>query len=231
MFCKYEDYNWDWSIMHVNVKCLPRRFKTLFTKSPRILHIGDCGVHTHRCDANKAYQTAKDLFLKHEKALFPKELSVTDVSLVLKLELSFQVSRRSLKPSKENGGWGDTRDHALCRLNTFPLNWRQQDYSVLHDLLHSSVVVPNLESHTGLWVSSPKLPHLLSRWPILPLYAQCIASRVSSFHFDAHFVINTSVAGLFNENSNFDCGYRILEIVDWMRMIELELLCTSWNFP
>lgn len=48
MFCKWDDYNWDWSLMQVSAKCLPQRFRVIFTKSPRVIHIGDCGVHTHR---------------------------------------------------------------------------------------------------------------------------------------------------------------------------------------
>ena len=48
MFCSWDDYNWDWSLMQVSAKCLPQRFRVVFTKSPRVIHIGDCGVHTHR---------------------------------------------------------------------------------------------------------------------------------------------------------------------------------------
>ena len=105
-----------------------------------------------RCDANKAYQSAKELLQTHEKSLFPEQLSVTDVKVLcvhFKTQ-PLQVSRRSLKPSKENGGWGDTRDHALCRLNASPLTWRGENYSVLNNLLFSSVVVPNTEFHSGL---------------------------------------------------------------------------------
>ena len=46
----------------------------LFKIFPRNLRI------YFRCDANKAYLSAKELLQEHEKALFPKRLSVTDVS-------------------------------------------------------------------------------------------------------------------------------------------------------
>ncbi|PAV81013.1 hypothetical protein WR25_06934 [Diploscapter pachys] len=126
MFCTIDDYNWDWSVMQISTKCLPQRFRVIFAKSPRVLHIGDCGVHTHRCDAHNAYASARDLLQEHSGKLFPEKLDVTD------------VSRRSLKPSKENGGWGDKRDVELCRINTHPLD----DYSksqVLKNLLTSAV--------------------------------------------------------------------------------------------
>lgn len=32
-----------------------------------------------------------------------------------------EVARKMLKPSKQNGGWGDPRDHQLCSLNTRPV--------------------------------------------------------------------------------------------------------------
>uniref|UniRef100_A0A8R1DUJ0 Alpha-1,6-mannosyl-glycoprotein 2-beta-N-acetylglucosaminyltransferase n=1 Tax=Caenorhabditis japonica TaxID=281687 RepID=A0A8R1DUJ0_CAEJA len=128
MFCKWDDYNWDWSLMQISAKCLPQRFRVIFAKSPRVIHIGDCGVHTHRCEAHKALQSTKELFEAHKKLLFPSILSVTD------------TSRRSLKPSKENGGWGDVRDRQLCEINKTPLlRVSPRSPSVLSEMLNSKV--------------------------------------------------------------------------------------------
>lgn len=128
MFCKWDDYNWDWSLMQVSAKCLPQRFRVIFTKSPRVIHIGDCGVHTHRCEAHKALQSTQELFRQHKDLLFPSSLAVTD------------TSRRSLKPSKENGGWGDVRDRQLCEINKSPLvRVSAQTSSVLQDMLNSKI--------------------------------------------------------------------------------------------
>ncbi|CAI4227852.1 unnamed protein product [Auanema sp. JU1783] len=133
MFCTWDDYNWDWSVMQVTAKCLPQRFRVIFAKSPRVLHIGDCGVHTHRCTASNAYTQATQLVEEHHGDLFPSSLKVTD------------ISRRSLKPSKENGGWGDKRDHELCRLNTHPLAWNTKDanMSIINKLLQNTIHVPS----------------------------------------------------------------------------------------
>uniref|UniRef100_A0A1I7WN49 Alpha-1,6-mannosyl-glycoprotein 2-beta-N-acetylglucosaminyltransferase n=1 Tax=Heterorhabditis bacteriophora TaxID=37862 RepID=A0A1I7WN49_HETBA len=136
----------------ISAKCLPQRFRVIFAKSPRVLHIGDCGVHTHRlnycfvrslllficllaisyfrCNAHNAYASAKELLSRHKNTLFPTDFSVTD------------VSRRSLKPSKENGGWGDARDRELCRINTHPLRDASNEI-VLQDLMTSSVYINN----------------------------------------------------------------------------------------
>uniref|UniRef100_A0A7I5EBV0 Alpha-1,6-mannosyl-glycoprotein 2-beta-N-acetylglucosaminyltransferase n=1 Tax=Haemonchus contortus TaxID=6289 RepID=A0A7I5EBV0_HAECO len=127
LFCKYDDYNWDWSLMQVVVRCLPQRFRVIFTKSPRVIHIGDCGLHTHRCNAHDTYTSTRALLAKHAKSFFPAQLTVSDVSL------------RSPKPSKENGGWGDIRDHALCLANTFPLNKTAHVIPELQELMQSSV--------------------------------------------------------------------------------------------
>jgi len=40
-FCRYDDYNWDWSLMEVSNKCLNSPLKVVYPKAPRIFHIGD----------------------------------------------------------------------------------------------------------------------------------------------------------------------------------------------
>ncbi|WKY08695.1 hypothetical protein Q1695_007877 [Nippostrongylus brasiliensis] len=138
LFCKFDDYNWDWSLLQVAVRCLPQRFRVIFTKSPRVIHIGDCGVHTHRC-AHDTYKATRVMLEKHANLLFPSKLTVTD------------VSHRSPKPSKENGGWGDVRDYALCRSNTYPLNKTMRLIPELRDLMSSSIhIAPQTSRKDGL---------------------------------------------------------------------------------
>ncbi|KAI6241481.1 Alpha-1,6-mannosyl-glycoprotein 2-beta-N-acetylglucosaminyltransferase [Aphelenchoides fujianensis] len=105
LFCTYDDYNWDWSLLHISLKCMQPRMRVLLTKSPRVIHVGDCGVHTHRCQAHNAAATARALFEEHKALLFPASVERSE------------ISKRSLKPSKPNGGWGDVRDHRLCLQN------------------------------------------------------------------------------------------------------------------
>jgi alpha-1,6-mannosyl-glycoprotein beta-1,2-N-acetylglucosaminyltransferase len=57
-FCAYDDYNWDWTMMQLSVKCLPTKLRVIYAKAPRVVHIGDCGVHTHRCQADNAVHEA-----------------------------------------------------------------------------------------------------------------------------------------------------------------------------
>ncbi|VDN57790.1 unnamed protein product [Dracunculus medinensis] len=105
LFCSYDDYNWDWSLLHVSTSCLPKWLQVIITKAPRVLHVGDCGVHTHQCAVHNAAQQV-NLFSRVSESLFPNSVFVSE------------TSRRTLKPSKENGGWGDKRDHELCYNNT-----------------------------------------------------------------------------------------------------------------
>lgn len=118
-FCAYDDYNWDWTMMQLSVKCLPTKLRVIYAKAPRVVHIGDCGVHTHRCQADNAVHEALKLFERVNSSFFPAHLEVAD------------VGKRMLKPSKPNGGWADPRDHFLCQLNTHPAADGQQAGQVL----------------------------------------------------------------------------------------------------
>ncbi|CAB3397926.1 unnamed protein product [Caenorhabditis bovis] len=145
-FCNWDDYNWDWSLMQVSAKCVSQRFRVIFAKSPRVLHIGDCGVHTHRCAAHKALDAAMETILKHKNALFPSSLVVS------------VVSRKSLKPSKENGGWGDARDRELCQLNKYPLvRHTSSEETVLKELLNSKILLNSTPQNNTLRQSSGSL--------------------------------------------------------------------------
>ena len=41
LFCTFDDYNWDWSLQHISMTCIPQRLKVMVMKSPRIFHIGE----------------------------------------------------------------------------------------------------------------------------------------------------------------------------------------------
>uniref|UniRef100_A0A0R3RM30 Alpha-1,6-mannosyl-glycoprotein 2-beta-N-acetylglucosaminyltransferase n=1 Tax=Elaeophora elaphi TaxID=1147741 RepID=A0A0R3RM30_9BILA len=116
LFCKYDDYNWDWSLLHVSMKCLPTKLKVITVKAPRVIHIGDCGVHTHRCAVHNAAAMAAELFSSLADSLFPEKMIVAE------------NLRRTLKPSRENGGWGDIRDHELCLNNSHVPNLAAYDF-------------------------------------------------------------------------------------------------------
>lgn len=112
-FCYFDDYNWDWSLMHVNLKCMkPPPFKVLFAKAPRVFHIGDCGIHHSgkQCTADSSATMVQEILNKASDQLFPKDLKVTE------------RTQKTLKAPKENGGWGDSRDHELCMQNVLQQN-------------------------------------------------------------------------------------------------------------
>lgn len=47
-FCTIDDYNWDWTLQHLNTGCFPKRLQTLKPDGPRVFHVGDCGTHVNR---------------------------------------------------------------------------------------------------------------------------------------------------------------------------------------
>ena len=40
-FCNHDDYNWDWSLLHVSNTCLTQKLHTLVLRAPRVFHIGE----------------------------------------------------------------------------------------------------------------------------------------------------------------------------------------------
>lgn len=103
-FCTYDDYNWDWSLQHVSVKCLDRQLKTVAVAVARVFHVGVCGVH-HK---------GKDCF---DLAVTRKVQGVLNASKPFLFPPSIQETRslrRNTKMPKVNGGWSDKRDHILC---------------------------------------------------------------------------------------------------------------------
>lgn len=103
-FCKFDDYNWDWSLQFVSLTCIKGRLKVMLMKSPRIFHIGECGVHHKGKNCNPAEKVAQleGLLGRNKQYLYPDKLTI----------LGYPRSLARLP--KPNGGWGDVRDHHLC---------------------------------------------------------------------------------------------------------------------
>ena len=40
-FCKYDDYNWDWSLQWISLNCTKEELKVMVVKGPRVFHIGE----------------------------------------------------------------------------------------------------------------------------------------------------------------------------------------------
>ncbi|KAG7466467.1 hypothetical protein MATL_G00165040 [Megalops atlanticus] len=104
-FCTYDDYNWDWSLQHLTVTCLPEFWKVMVSEAPRIFHAGDCGMH-HKKACMPASQKAKieSILQSSSSQLFPKSLLLTK-----------RLPAVGVSPHVKNGGWGDIRDHELCK--------------------------------------------------------------------------------------------------------------------
>lgn len=98
-----------------------KTFRRCIVLSRYFLEVSRC-IYTHLNEKSRSLKIvffqnfsnlsspSRSLFAQNNGSLFPKSLRVTD------------TSKRMLKPSKPNGGWGDIRDHRLCEANTYPLN-------------------------------------------------------------------------------------------------------------
>ncbi|XP_040576144.1 alpha-1,6-mannosyl-glycoprotein 2-beta-N-acetylglucosaminyltransferase isoform X2 [Lepeophtheirus salmonis] len=105
-FCNFDDYNWDWSLQHVSLSCLPEGIFVMLMKGPRVFHIGECGVHHKKsnCQAASVVKKVNDILSKAKKYLYPKKLKV----------IPGNRKSKNSKIRKGNGGWGDLRDQKLC---------------------------------------------------------------------------------------------------------------------
>ncbi|KAG5846975.1 hypothetical protein ANANG_G00120680 [Anguilla anguilla] len=104
-FCTYDDYNWDWSLQHLTVACLPSFWKVMVSEAPRIFHAGECGVHHNKACMPSGQKTMIDRVLQgSSNQLFPKSLLITK-----------RLPAVGVSPQVKNGGWGDIRDHELCK--------------------------------------------------------------------------------------------------------------------
>jgi len=106
LFCKYDDYNWDWSLQHVSLNCMKEKMQVMLSKGPRVFHIGECGVHHKKsnCNSSAVSEKVKKIIKSAKSAFFPQRLLVSKSTL-----------KKKQKIKKANGGWGDIRDHQLCK--------------------------------------------------------------------------------------------------------------------
>nr|XP_012311694.1 alpha-1,6-mannosyl-glycoprotein 2-beta-N-acetylglucosaminyltransferase [Aotus nancymaae] len=104
-FCTYDDYNWDWTLQYLTVSCLPKFWKVLVPQVPRIFHAGDCGMH-HKKTCRPSTQSAQieSLLNNNKEYMFPETLTISE-----------KFTMVAISPPRKNGGWGDIRDHELCK--------------------------------------------------------------------------------------------------------------------
>lgn len=131
-FCTYDDYNWDWSLLAVSVKCLPRELATMVLRAPRVFHIGEWYVTRVYLHCTRRYSSLNIMSFRflslcsgvHHKNSCKNMSTLRKVQTILreatsylfpqKLFLTRTTNKRIMKKAKSNGGWGDIRDHNLC---------------------------------------------------------------------------------------------------------------------
>lgn len=103
-YCTFDDYNWDWTLQFLSGTCIPKPLKVLVAEGSRVLHTGDCGLHQKQdCKPELAARMAEEEHQKAKEGFFPQVLVLTTAETPVH------------KPHIKNGGWGDIRDHFLCK--------------------------------------------------------------------------------------------------------------------
>ncbi|XP_045783300.1 alpha-1,6-mannosyl-glycoprotein 2-beta-N-acetylglucosaminyltransferase isoform X3 [Maniola jurtina] len=107
-FCAYDDYNWDYSLLHLSQNRPGReKFKVILCKGPRVFHIGECGFHHKKsnCNASTVISKVQKLLQEAKSNFYPSRVTAT---------ISAGGAKHNKKLTKGNGGWGDIRDQELC---------------------------------------------------------------------------------------------------------------------
>ncbi|CAH0698211.1 unnamed protein product [Spodoptera exigua] len=107
-FCAYDDYNWDYSLLHLSQNMPGReKFKVIVCKGPRVFHIGECGFHHKKsnCNASTVISKVQKLLQNAKPYLYPTRVSA---------QVTAGGAKHNKKLVKGNGGWGDIRDQELC---------------------------------------------------------------------------------------------------------------------
>jgi alpha-1,6-mannosyl-glycoprotein beta-1,2-N-acetylglucosaminyltransferase len=105
-YCTYDDYNWDWAIVHLMDKgLLPSR--VLYPNEPQVMHIGvDGGLHGEKNGGTK-WQLYKVLH-----APFPGPFHGTKF---VGTNTTKQIGRPPKSTTQQlYGGWGHPADHEHC---------------------------------------------------------------------------------------------------------------------
>ncbi|KAG5675235.1 hypothetical protein PVAND_005156 [Polypedilum vanderplanki] len=126
-FCTYDEYNYDFSLQNINIRCLKDKLFTALIRGPRIFHTGECGVHhIHKnCNVNKKIDEI-NLNLseaKKHRLLYPEDLEISSVDL-----------KHPVLILTNNGGWADKRDHCLCM---------QMTWNKVNSKCHGVLTLPN----------------------------------------------------------------------------------------
>ncbi|XP_038220317.1 alpha-1,6-mannosyl-glycoprotein 2-beta-N-acetylglucosaminyltransferase-like [Zerene cesonia] len=79
-FCAYDDYNWDYSLLHLSQNRPGReKFKVILCKGPRVFHIGECGIHHKKsnCNASTVISKVQKLLQNAKQYMFPARITAT----------------------------------------------------------------------------------------------------------------------------------------------------------
>ncbi|XP_075989674.1 alpha-1,6-mannosyl-glycoprotein 2-beta-N-acetylglucosaminyltransferase-like isoform X3 [Anticarsia gemmatalis] len=107
-FCEYDDYNWDYSLLHLSQNRPGKeKFKVIVCKGPRVFHIGECGFHHKKsnCNASTVISKVQKLLQNAKPYMYPSRVTAS---------VTAGGAKHNKKLVKGNGGWGDIRDRELC---------------------------------------------------------------------------------------------------------------------
>ena len=109
-FCLYDDYNWDFTLMHISTEVTKPSWLVVSPLLSRIQHLGvkTCGTHitdkkATECNIESIHEQFRRDITKVSTFLFPQKFSETK-----------KPKKPYAKKPFRSGGWGDPRDIKMC---------------------------------------------------------------------------------------------------------------------
>lgn len=111
-FCLYDDYNWDWTLMHLSAEIIKpattRAWKVALPAMARSQHMGITGCGTHFQKGGCNFESIREMFEKDQRALM-------DAGQLYPAQMTAAALKARSVNVIQNGGWGDLRDIFMCR--------------------------------------------------------------------------------------------------------------------
>ena len=124
-FCIYDDYNWDWTLMHLSAQVIKPKtskpWKVALPALARSQHMGITGCGTHFQKGNSKLDSHSKISIGscdfgNIKTMFEADQSkLKSLNKLFPTEMTALVQKPKQLAVVHNGGWGDLRDIFMCR--------------------------------------------------------------------------------------------------------------------
>ena len=111
-FCLYDDYNWDFSLMHLSTEVSKSHWLVISPLLSRVQHLGVKTCGTHITDKKATECKVDEIRQKFQEDM--RSQNITNSLFPSKMVETSKPKKLFAKKPYRSGGWGDPRDIKLC---------------------------------------------------------------------------------------------------------------------